>query len=157
MTDETRQDRPASPMSRPPWRTDDGGSGTDEIARRQNEALGKMMGADSARIDGLVGDVGEIKGRVESVHHKVDRMDGKVDKLTDALAAMVRHEVEIDHQRQDQIIMATRVDKLEQRQTVTEQAIGPLQEMRTWAVRGILGVLGAVGLAVLLVVIKGAP
>jgi phage shock protein A len=131
---------------------------TDDVARRQAEYLARAMDADSQRIDSLVDAVGTVKGHVQEVRSKIDGVDGKVDQLRDALAVLVRHDVQMDHQRPASEMMQGRVDRLEGRMSHLEGAIGPLQEMRTWAVRGLLLRVGTVGMAVLgLVLSKGTP
>jgi hypothetical protein len=130
--------------------------GTDELARRQNEALANMMGADSRRIDSLVGDVGTIKGEVTGIRSDVSRVGAGVDELRGAMTVLSKHQVTMEGLVTD--IRATRDAQyaMDARMRLMEVQIPPLVEARTWAVRGILMVLGVVGLAVLgLVVFKG--
>lgn len=124
---------------------------SDIFKDRQAQALANMMGADSRRIDELVGDVGEIKGTVAGVK------DG-VDELRNALAVLVRHDVQMEHNRQAADALRAKVEIIDGRLHAVESALPPLVEMRAWAVRAMLGVLGVIGLALLgLVLVKGTP
>lgn len=135
----------------------------DELARRQNYHLGKLMEGDSRRIDDLVGDVGIVKGRVEAVHGTVQAINRNVDKLSDAMAGLVRYEIQLQHHDKVAIAMQARQVKAEERQDATdrrvsdlERRIGPVEESRGWTVQGFGIVLGLVLVAVVgLVLIKG--
>jgi polyhydroxyalkanoate synthesis regulator phasin len=133
-------------------------SHADDLARRQNYHLGQMMAADSQRIDGLVDDVGIVKGRVESVHSKVEAIDRNIDKLSDAMAGLVRYELKLEHQDQTAAAMLAVQRSTDTRVTDLERRIGPLEETRTWAVQAMRIVLGLVLVALVgLVLVKGTP
>lgn len=128
---------------------------TDEVARRQAEALGHMMAGDARRIDSLVGDVGTIKGEVSAVRSDVARVGAGVDELRGAMTIMSRHQVVMEGLAADNHGTREAVAKLDIRLDAIEVDMPGLRELRTWAVRGILAVAGLVGLAVVgLVVIK---
>jgi len=128
---------------------------TDEVARRQAEALGNMMAGDSRRIDSLVGDVGTIKGEVSAVRSDVARVGAGVDELRGAMTIMSRHQVMMEGLVSDNRGIRESVAKLDARVDLIEGDMPGLRELRTWAVRGILAVAGLVGLAVVgLVVVR---
>jgi len=128
---------------------------TDEVARRQAEALGNMMAGDSRRIDSLVGDVGTIKGEVSAVRSDVARVGAGVDELRGAMTIMSRHQVMMEGLVADNRGIRESVAKMDARVDLIEGDMPGLRELRTWAVRGILAVAGLVGLAVVgLVVVR---
>jgi outer membrane murein-binding lipoprotein Lpp len=129
----------------------------ERLIDRQTQALANMMGADSRRIDDLVENVGEIKGDVQAVKGKVDGVASGVDELRSAMAVLVRHDVQMEHNRAATDRLAADVQKLDDRMSAVEVQMPALIEMRGWGVKAILAVLGVVGLALLaLVVAKGA-
>ena len=111
------------------------------------DALANMMAADSNRIDGLVNDVGVVKGRVEHIHHGVD-------ELRSALAILVRHETLMTQYETKHHNTSTRLDTLDTRIHEIEKKLPPLEEARGWTVKGILAVIAVVGMAILALVIK---
>ena len=128
---------------------------TDEIARRQAEALGNMMAGDSRRIDSLVGDVGAIRGEVTAVRSDVARVGAGVDELRGAMTIMSRHQVMMEGLVADNRGIRESVAKMDERIDSIEVELPGLRELRTWAVRGLLMVVGLVGMAVVgLVIIK---
>ena len=137
----------------------------DELARRQNYHLGKLMAGDSKRIDDLVGDVGIVRGRVEAVHGTVEVISRNVDKLADAMAGLVRYELKLEHQDKVAAAMELRQREADMRQDATdrrvtelERRIGPVEETRNWTVQGFRVVLGIVLAAIVgAVLVKGSP
>ena len=128
---------------------------TDEVARRQAEALGNMMAGDSRRIDSLVGDVGAIRGEVTAVRSDVARVGAGVDELRGAMTIMSRHQVMMEGLVADNRGIRESVAKMDERIDSIEVELPGLRELRTWAVRGLLMVVGLVGMAVVgLVIIK---
>lgn len=128
---------------------------TDEVARKQAEALGNIMAGDSRRIDALVGDVGSIKGEVSAVRSDVARVGAGVDELRGAMTIMSRHQVMMEGLAADNRGLSETVAKIDSRVDRIEVDMPGLRELRTWAVRGVLAVAGLVGLAVVgLVVVK---
>jgi hypothetical protein len=121
---------------------------------RQTEALANMMSADSSRIDTLFQDVGAMRGTVEVVHSKVNDVAAGVDKLSDALAVMVRHELTMEHTAAEVRVMTERQGKFDERLHSLERKAPGWDEARTWLIRAGLLVLGAVGMAVVALVVK---
>ena len=124
------------------------------LQQRQAEALADMMSADSSRIDTLFKDVGAMRGTVEVVHSKVNDVAAGVDKLSDALAVMVRHELTMEHTAAEVRTMTDRQGKFDERLHSLERKAPGWDEARTWVLRAGLGVLGVVGLAVVALVLK---
>ncbi len=135
--------------------------------------LASLQGADSDRVDGLVKDVGEIKGSMQSLQGDVGRVAVSVESLAKSMVEMNRHTfllekhaVENDrlrasdenHEHRLQALERAVPEKLSERLQDAEKAIPPLVETRKWAIAGGLGVLGAVGLALLGTVLsRGSP
>jgi septal ring factor EnvC (AmiA/AmiB activator) len=130
---------------------------------QQGQALAKMTSAESQRIDGLVKDVGAIKGDVSAVNNKVDSVVSGVDKLNTAMADMVKFTIRVEHQHQAQDAyratvaaheqriqtLEKQVDplvkaKLDERVPTLEKQIGPLIELRTWVIGLCLGAAGLI-------------
>lgn len=132
----------------------------DEARREQREvdALANMMGADSKRIDLLVGDVGAIKGSVTTLHSGVGELKEGVNELRGCMIALTRLSINLERQAEDhgktQAQMAMMDGRLRAAETTLASELPPLKEARTWAVRGMLAVLGVVGLAALALVIR---
>ena len=124
------------------------------MQQRQAEALAEMMSADSSRIDTLFKDVGAMRGTVEVVHSQVNDVKAGVDKLSDALAVMVRHELTMEHTAAAVRSMAEQQGKLSDRLHTLEVKAPGWDELRVWVIRAGLGVLGVVGMAMLLLVMK---
>ena len=121
---------------------------------RQTEALANMMASDSTRIDTLFKDVGAMRGTVEVVDSKVDAVAAGVNKLTDAMAILVTHEVKMEHNAAEVRAMREAQEKLTDRVQKIELKVPGWDELRAWVIRAGLGVLGVVGLTVLLLVVK---
>jgi prophage DNA circulation protein len=128
-----------------------------EALAREHQALAAMTGADSMRIDALVGDVGSIKGSVAAVREKVDGVANGVNELREALTVLVRHDVQMQHHNATAVVLRADVDAIDKRVQTIEKQVGPLVEMRSWVIGGGLMVLGVVGAAVLALVMKGTP
>lgn len=124
------------------------------MQQRQAEALADMMGAESSRIDSLVKDMGAVRGTVEVVHSQVNDVKAGVDKLSDALEVMVRHELTMEHTAAAVRGMAEQQGKLSDRLHTLEVKAPGWDELRVWVIRAGLGVLGVVGMAMLLLVMK---
>lgn len=124
-----------------------------ELAR-EHQALAGMTGADSARIDALVGDVGQIRGNVQVVHAKVDSVATGVNELRDALAVLVRHDVQMQHHSAAAQALRTDMDGIDKRVQTVEKQIGPVVELRAWVIGAGLAALGVVGLAGLALVMR---
>ncbi len=115
---------------------------------REHQALAGMTGADSARIDGLVKDVGTINGNVQAVREKVDDVADGVNELRDALTVLVRHDVKMQHHDQEVAALRKDVSDVGSRVMTLEKQIGPVMETRGWIIGGGLGILALIGLAV---------
>ena len=120
----------------------------------EHQRLAGMTGADSARIDAIVGDVGEIRGSVEVVRAKVDGVANGVNELRDALTVLVRHDVQMQHQSAEVSAMRTDIAAVNTRVSTLERQIGPVVEMRAWVIGGGLGVLALIGLALAKLVMR---
>lgn len=124
------------------------------LQARQTEALASMMASDSSRIDTLFKDVGAMRGTVEVVDSKVDAVAAGVNKLTDAMAILVKHEVTMEHNATEVRAMREAQTKHDERLQAIERKVPGWDELRVWVIRAGLGVLGVVGMAVLLLVMK---
>lgn len=127
----------------------------DEAALREREAdaLAAMMGADSRRIDGLVGDVGEVKGDVRALRADMGRVSEGVDELRGAMTILARHSVMMETTTTDVASLRANVEKIDGRVQTIERDMPGLQEMRAWAIRAMLGTLVMVGAAVVALVV----
>ena len=123
-------------------------------ADRETDALASMMGADSRRIDELVGDVGAIKGDVRSLKSDTSRIGSGVDQLQQSMAVLGRHAVLMETQSAEISSLRIKNDGLDTRIRVIELDMPALKEARAAIVRGVFVVLGVVGLAVLALVVK---
>lgn len=124
------------------------------LQARQTEALANMMASDSTRIDTLFKDMGSVRGTVEVVHGKVDAVAAGVSKLTDAMAVLVQHEVKMEHNAAEvRELRGAQVDQ-EKRLQAIERKVPGWDELRVWAIRAGLGVLGVVGMALVLLVVN---
>lgn len=124
------------------------------LQARQTEALANMMASDSTRIDMLFKDVGAMRGTVEVVDSKVDAVAAGVNKLTDAMAILVKHEVTMEHNAAEVRAMRELQGKQDERLQAIERKAPGWDELRVWVIRAGLGVLGVVGMAWLLLVMK---
>lgn len=124
------------------------------MQQRQTEALANMMSADSSRIDTLFQDVGAMRGTVEVVDSKVDAVAAGVNKLTDAMAILVKHEVTMEHNAAEVRAMREAQEKLTDRVQKIELKVPGWDELRVWVIRAGLCVLGVVGMAVVALVVK---
>lgn len=129
-----------------------------EALAREHEMLANLQGADSSRVDGLVRDVGAIKGNVESLQGDMSRVASGVDQLQHSMVILSRHAVLMETQSAEIAQLRTTSIDHEKRIQAAESALPPLVEMRKWLVNGMLGALGVVGLAVIgTVIVRGGP
>lgn len=124
-----------------------------ELAR-EHEALASMQGADSRRIDSLVQDVGEIKGDMRSLMGGVGRLGDGVEKLQESMAAFNRHAVIVETQASDIASLRRETAGLDTRLRAVEMDIPPLKEARKLLWGGMVTTIGAVGAALLALVIR---
>jgi predicted RNase H-like nuclease (RuvC/YqgF family) len=120
---------------------------------REHEVLAGMTGADSRRIDALVGDVGQIKGQVQSVKEKVEGVADGVNELRDALTVLVKHDMKMQHTDGEVVSLRRDVLDISGRVHELERQMGPVVETRAWAIRGILAAVALVGIAIAKLVI----
>ena len=119
-----------------------------ELARDQR-ALAGMTGADSARIDKLVGEVGTLGGDVRAVKEKVEGVADGVNELRDALTVLVRHDVQMTHNTAEAASLRKETAALDNRVQVLERQVGPLVETR----KGIMVLASAVAVTILLAIV----
>lgn len=124
------------------------------FSEREADALANMMGADSRRIDDLVGDVGEIKGDMRTLKADSARTATGVEQLQQSMVVLSRHAVLMETQSAEIASIRAKHEKLDTRVQVIEKDMPPLKEARAWMTRGILMVLCGVGLALLTLVIR---
>lgn len=124
------------------------------FSEREADALANMMGADSRRIDDLVGDVGEIKGDMRTIKADSARTATGVEQLQQSMVVLSRHAVLMETQSAEIASIRAKHEKLDTRVQVIEKDMPPLKEARAWMTRGILMVLCGVGLALLTMVIR---
>lgn len=92
-------------------------------------------------------------GAVEGAVHKIaDAMD-RFAKTTEQLARLEERHVET---RQAMERAFGEIGKLDVRTDAIEARLPPLEETRSWVVRGLIGVMCVVGMAVLKLVVAGA-
>lgn len=116
---------------------------------REHEALANMTGADSRRIDKLVGEVGTMGGDVKAVREKVDGVAAGVNELRDALTVLVRHDVQMQHHASEAQALRKETTALDGRVQILEKQVGPLVETR----KGILVMASAVAVTILLAIL----
>lgn len=116
---------------------------------REHEALANMTGADSRRIDKLVGDVGALGGDVRAVKEKVEGVADGVNELRDALTVLVRHDVQMQNHAAQSDAMKRDVISLGDRVQTLEKQVGPLVETR----KGLIVLAGAVATTILLALV----
>lgn len=124
------------------------------MQQQETNALANMLAADSSRIDTLVQSLGEVQGTVGMVHGKVNDVARGVDKLSDALAVLVRHEVTMENSATAVRTMVERQGKFDERLHQMETKAPGWDEARMWLIRAGLLVLGTVGMAILLLVMN---
>ena len=119
--------------------------------------LAGMMGSDARRVDELVQDVGLIKGDLRSVRSDLSGVVKGVDQLTLAMAVLVRHESQMDHSAIEVVAIRANIASQDQRLQAIERKVGGWDEARLWLIRAGVLVLGTVGVAIVGLVLKGAP
>lgn len=125
-----------------------------DLSERQADALASMMGADARRIDDLVGDVGEIKGDVRTLKADTARTVSGIEQLQLSMAAVGRHTIMVENQNAKLDALNAKHEALDSRVRNVELDMPPLKEARAAIVRGVLMVIGVIGLAVLALVVK---
>lgn len=128
-------------------------------ARREADVLANMAGADSQRIDSLVGVVGEVRGQVSHLTQTVSKVGEGVDELRGAMTVLTRHSIALEtHAEKNAVRDAVQADmnkRLHVVETTLAAELPPLKEARTWQVRAMLFVLTAVGVVAMAIVLSG--
>ena len=126
-----------------------------DVLAREHEVLANLQGMESVRVDGLVQDVGTIKGNVQSLQGDMGRVADGVEQLQASMVILNRHAVLMETQSAEiSTLRHTFVDH-ERRIQAAERELPPLVEMRKWMLQGMLGTLAVVGLALIALVVKG--
>lgn len=98
----------------------------------------------------------DIEERVGVVEYAVGEIKESVNKIASAVETLARVEVKHEETREAMSRAFRTLDSHEQRITAVEAALPPLKEARGWAVRGLLAIVGMVGIALLgLVLVSG--
>jgi len=121
---------------------------------RETDALANMMAADAVRIDRVTDEMGDLKDSMQDVRGAVSRLVDGVDELRKALAILVRHEMRMERLESmgaDTRIWQATADK---RLATIEILMPQFIEARSLLVKGVVGLLAAVGMSVLLLVMK---
>lgn len=124
------------------------------MTAREADALANMMGADSRRIDGLTDAVGEVKGSVQALRGDMGHVSKGVDELRGAMTILSRHAVVMETVLTDISALRAAVNAVDARVKLVELDMPLLRVTRDWTLRGVLGVLCVVGLAILALVVK---
>ena len=149
----------------PPYVTTEPGDLEDEPPRRnagrsmsrsEADVLANMMSADSKRVDVLVDDVSDIKGDVKALKGDTARIGTGVEQLQASMVALNRHSMLLEAQQATNAERAMKHDLMDGRLRAVELEMPSLKETRAWVIRGVLLVIGAVAVAVLGLVVKGA-
>ena len=125
-----------------------------DLNRREADALASMMGADSRRIDDLVGDVGTIKGTVSTLKDGVLDLKDGVNELRGAMTILSRHSIALERSAEDDRKTAAELSLLNTRLRVVENDMPGLKETRDDVRRALWIVIAAVivaGLGLILV------
>lgn len=124
------------------------------LPRSEADVLAGMMGADSRRVDVLVSDVAEVKGDVRALRGDMEHVTDGIGELRGAMAVLGRHSVLMETNAAEMATMRTAQGALDTRVRAIELEVPGLRETRAWIVRGGLGVVALVCLALLGLVIK---
>lgn len=127
-----------------------------EHVERENNALASMQAAQERRVDQLVTDVGTIKRDLGHLEGNTGRISESMADLANALKLLMKHDLQMTHDR-DILEHARRdIAELNARLVRIELVMPGLIERSRWVTNGLLFVVGAVGVALLsLVVIRG--
>ena len=112
------------------------------------------MGADSRRIDDLVGDVGEIKGDMRILKADTGRAVSGIEQLQLSMAAVGRHTVLMESQSAKIDALSAKHEKLDTRLLTVERDMPGIKETREDVRKALWIVIAAVivaGLGLILV------
>ena len=101
-----------------------------DLSEREADALASMMGADSRRIDDLVGDVGEIKGDMRILKADTGRAVSGIEQLQLSMAAVGRHTVLMESQNAKIDALSAKHEKLDTRLLTVERDMPGIKETR---------------------------
>ena len=124
------------------------------LSEREAEALASMMGADSRRIDDLVGDVGEIKGDMRILKADTGRAVSGIEQLQLSMAAVGRLAVLMESQNAKIDALSAKHEKLDTRLLTVERDMPGIKETREDVRKALWIVIAAVivaGLGLILV------
>lgn len=124
------------------------------LSAREADALANMMGADSRRIDELAGAVGEVKGNVQALRGDMGHVSKGVDELRGAMTILSRHAVMMETVVTDISALRVAVSGLDGRVKGLELDMPVIRLTRDWTLRGVIGVVAVVGLALVGLVLK---
>jgi hypothetical protein len=110
--------------------------------------------ADATRVDILVGDIGKIRGDVAHVKEKIEDMSDGMVELRGAMTLLVKHDLQMQHDREAVAIVRADIQDLGARVRLIEVGMPGLVEVRRWIVIGVIGILASVGAASLALVVK---
>ena len=125
-----------------------------DLSEREADALASMMGADSRRIDDLVGDVGEIKGDMRILKADTGRAVSGIEQLQLSMAAVGRHTVLMESQSAKIDALSAKHEKLDTRLLTVERDMPGIKETREDVRKALWIVIAAVivaGLGLILV------
>lgn len=114
------------------------------------------MADDTPRIDALVSEVGVVRGKVDGVQASVVEIRDGISELRAAVAAIARVEANSTIVANNIALFAAKqvqhellCDVIDTRLAEVERTLPLLVETRAWAVRGILGTLSLVAIALM--------
>lgn len=125
-----------------------------DLSEREADALASMMGADSRRIDDLVGDVGEIKGDMRILKADTGRAVSGIEQLQLSMAAVGRLAVLMESQNAKIDALSAKHEKLDTRLLTVERDMPGIKETREDVRKALWIVIAAVivaGLGLILV------
>ena len=97
------------------------------------------------------------EARLSVVENAVVRIENAVDKIADALTILTKIDAKHEAAAADIADNASYVRNVDARLQKVEKVIPPLVEMRSWIVKGVMGVISVVGLALLGLIIVNRP
>lgn len=98
-----------------------------------------------------------VEARLAALEQSNVRIEGAIVKMTEAMERLARMEERATEQRDALARAFKTLDKHDSRIGVLEKDIGPVKELRGWAVAGILGLLGLCGTSLASLIFKQFP
>lgn len=121
--------------------------------RRENDVLTNLHAAQERRVDQLVEAVGRISGDVSRLEESTSRMSDSMADLAESMKLLLRLDLQAQHDRQALVQVRSEIDSLQKRLAAVEIQMPGLIERSKWVTNGLLFVVGAVGVALLAVVV----